>query len=153
MARLMPLTTTMGSTPRCGISGSMPDNLPACFLAPRVTFRVTLRTAFRAVAAVPGFARLVRDFAADDLPRDLAVADFARADFARVLVLVGLALAAFARDFAAAGFARREAAPALARRVAGALRTAGAARLAVVLLPAAFLAVTLRVDFFFATGI
>ena len=83
MARRMPLTTTIGSTPRCGMSGSMPDNLPACFFTPRVTFRVTLRAVFRAVAAVPGFARFARDFAAGDLPRDLAAADLARADLAR----------------------------------------------------------------------
>jgi hypothetical protein len=120
MARRMPLTTTIGSTPRCGMSGSMPDNLPACFFTPRLTFRVTLRAAFRAVAAVPGFARLARDFGAD-LARDLAVADRPRAD---------LALVGFARDLAAAGFARREAAPALARRVAAApaLRIAPAFR-------------------------
>ena len=115
MARRMPLTTTIGSTPTCGMSGSMPDNLPACFFTPRVTFRVTLRAAFRAVAAVPGFARLARDFAADDLPRDLTAADLARADFVRAdLVLADLALVGFARDLAAAGFARREAALATA---------------------------------------
>jgi hypothetical protein len=100
----------------------MPDNLPACF----VTLRVILRATFRALAVVPGFARLARDFAADDLPRDLAAADLERADFA------GFArdLAGFARDLAAAGFARREATPTLARRVgaAPALRTAPALR-------------------------
>ena len=80
---------------------------------------VILRATFRALAVVPGFARLARDFAAEDLPRDLAAADLERAD-----------LAGFARDLAAAGFARREATPTLARRVgaAPALRTAPALR-------------------------
>jgi len=113
------------------MSGIMPDNLPACFFAPRETFRVTLRTAFRVVAAVPGFARLARDLAAVDLaavdlPRDLAAAE-------RRLAVLAFG---FTRDLAAAGFVRRDAAPlrrvaaALVRRdaVAPALRTAVALR-------------------------
>ena len=142
MARLMPFTTTMGSTPRCGISGSIPENLVTCFF----TLRVTLRATFRAPAAVSlGFARLARDLTADGLPRDLAAVDLAPA------------FLGFARDLTAAGLARRETAPAFARRVtaarrvaaAPALRRAPALRAGLV----AFLAVDRRVDFFFDTGI
>ena len=147
MARLMPFTTTMGSTPRCGISGSILENRVTFFF----TLCVTLRATFLAPAAVPaGVARLARDFAADDFLRGLAAVDLAR-DFA-----------GFARDRAAAGFARREAAPAFLRRAgaAAALRAAPALRTVPVLRAGwvafsvfAFLRVTRRFDFFFATGI
>ena len=108
----------------------MPDNLPACFFAPRVT----LRTALRAVAVVPGFALLARDLAAVDL---------LRAD---------VAFLGFARDLAAAGFVRRDVAV-LARPFAAALRTVPALRAGWAAFLAVFLAVGRRFDFFFATGI
>jgi hypothetical protein len=136
----------MGSTPRCGISGSIRENLVARFF----TSRVILRATFRAPAAVPvGFARVARGLAVEDLPRDLAAADLARPDPVRAdLAFADLRardFAGFARDFTAAGFARRDAALAFARREAAApaLRAGWAA----------FLAVDRRVDFFFATGI